>query len=680
MNNKEKYKRSNWFFLSGHVLTGMVLLFFLIIYLPVGVLGQFWKPLIFGPLTQLKHACTQKFSDDLGNTTLPTPITIPHGDLVKPEGFSNSLEITYSCSIPNLEDTIGGHIVHFGWVVGPSVTFTFNGQKAFHYRDKTKPTFHVNGGEQIEVVIGADATKMKMVGFVGIQPPVLTSNYADYVKVSGLDLFLKMTRPLNFLIPIISLSLVIGLSWLAGYRARILTMGMFVLSWSFLMRFFDLMTVFGLEINHSVSTYAAFRFGLIASLGLFIMEFARVTPKKIYPISRGIVVVVAFFLLMSGSLGAFIFDKIVSTSLNIFAGLFLFWIATYIIVKKNERVAFAKHDSVVKILCFTSGTVYFLEAVNIYFQLLASQMSLFLDTIFQLATAVTILLNFSRSERLYQAEKITSQGLLAMVAVAQAKQGLLSRFLSGRVMKKIINQDFVDHNAIDDNLAAVIAAKELNVAVIQADIRGFTDLFRDQTAEVIATVLKDFFGPVVKRFHDVAVIKLVGDCFFAFVEESDDPEAKSSPSDACIEIAAHLIKRMEELTAVKYANMPLSVGIGINFGKAMVGNISSDVCIDYTTIGSTINLAARLEELTKTPALKMQVGKNGTIIGLSAEENLKKYKYLSLSRVFLENGVRSFPQVKEVAFIRADNCLKAVFDEETNQSDLEAIQNLSTVA
>ena len=69
--------------------------------------------------------------------------------------------------------------------------------------------------------------------------------------------------------------------------------------------------------------------------------------------------------------------------------------------------------------------------------------------------------------------------------------------------------------------------------------------------------MKDFFGPVVKRFHDVAVIKLVGDCIFAFVEESEDPEAKSSPADACIEIAAHLIKRMEELTAVKYANMPV---------------------------------------------------------------------------------------------------------------------------
>jgi adenylate cyclase len=135
------------------------------------------------------------------------------------------------------------------------------------------------------------------------------------------------------------------------------------------------------------------------------------------------------------------------------------------------------------------------------------------------------------------------------------------------------------------------------VCVMFLDIRNFTANARSRQPEQVVEFLNATFGFMIESIdRQVGFInKFLGDGFMAiFGAPLDDPAAAHHAVAAAQEILVEIDRR-------KLADgaWPLRVGIGLHIGDAVTGNIGSPRRKEFTAIGDTVNLASRLEQLTK---------------------------------------------------------------------------------
>jgi adenylate cyclase len=135
------------------------------------------------------------------------------------------------------------------------------------------------------------------------------------------------------------------------------------------------------------------------------------------------------------------------------------------------------------------------------------------------------------------------------------------------------------------------------VCVLFLDIRGFTAMTRVRPAGETVALLNDFFAEmidIVDRNHGI-INKFLGDGFLAlFGAPLADPKAAANALAA----ARGMLEAVERWNKARPQTM-LRVGIGIHLGEAVTGTVGSPRRKEYTVIGDTVNLAARLEQLTK---------------------------------------------------------------------------------
>lgn len=154
-----------------------------------------------------------------------------------------------------------------------------------------------------------------------------------------------------------------------------------------------------------------------------------------------------------------------------------------------------------------------------------------------------------------------------------------------------------------------------DVAVMFTDIRGFTSMSERLTPEQVAEVLNEYFSLITDvTFRNGGTIdKFIGDgCMVLFNAPLDQPDYKMD----AIRTGLEIVDNSKELTT-KFADaygIDVRIGIGINCGSAVVGNIGTDFRRDYTAIGDTVNTASRLEGLAKpgqviiTESLREELG------------------------------------------------------------------------
>ena len=135
------------------------------------------------------------------------------------------------------------------------------------------------------------------------------------------------------------------------------------------------------------------------------------------------------------------------------------------------------------------------------------------------------------------------------------------------------------------------------VCVLFLDIRGFTAMTRVRAADETVALLNDFFAgmiEIVDRHHGI-INKFLGDGFLAlFGAPLEDPRAAANALAA----ARSMLKAVDAWNGAR-PRQPLRIGIGIHIGDAVTGTVGSPQRKEYTVIGDTVNLAARLEQLTK---------------------------------------------------------------------------------
>lgn len=177
----------------------------------------------------------------------------------------------------------------------------------------------------------------------------------------------------------------------------------------------------------------------------------------------------------------------------------------------------------------------------------------------------------------------------------EGKQKRQMKQLFGRY----VSPDVFAHLVADPTLAR-LGGQRREMTVLFSDIRGFTTASEQHTPEAVVAQLNEYFTAMVQVLfrHHGTLDKFVGDMVMGlFGAPVDDPRH----ADHAVAAALEMMQELDRLNGQwKAQGRPtMDIGIGINSGEMIAGNIGSDTVMSYTVIGDAVNLGARLESATK---------------------------------------------------------------------------------
>lgn len=147
------------------------------------------------------------------------------------------------------------------------------------------------------------------------------------------------------------------------------------------------------------------------------------------------------------------------------------------------------------------------------------------------------------------------------------------------------------------------------ITVLFSDIRDFTSISEQLTPSQVVNMLNEYHTVMVEAVfrHGGTLDKFIGDGLMAYFGAPFSDEQHASNAVLCAKQMLAELKNLNDTRAEK-GEQALQIGIGINSGDAVIGNIgSANIRLDYTAIGDTVNLASRLETLTKTMGCEILV-------------------------------------------------------------------------
>ena len=177
--------------------------------------------------------------------------------------------------------------------------------------------------------------------------------------------------------------------------------------------------------------------------------------------------------------------------------------------------------------------------------------------------------------------------------------GAFDRYLSPDMVKRIV----------DDPGQLELGGEVREMTVLFCDIRGFSRLSEKLGPQDIIRFLIAFLTPMcdILLERKATIDKFIGDAILAFWNAPlDDPDQYANAARGSLAMVA----RLEELNRDPPADWPgaVNIGIGLNAGPCCVGNMGSAQRLSYSLIGDTVNLASRIEGLTKQFGVRIAIG------------------------------------------------------------------------
>ena len=178
--------------------------------------------------------------------------------------------------------------------------------------------------------------------------------------------------------------------------------------------------------------------------------------------------------------------------------------------------------------------------------------------------------------------------------IIEQRSRYLKKAFSSYITKELVNEVLKSPEKLK------LGGEKKVVTVLFLDIRDFTSISEKLSPEELVNLLNNFFGPVTDIIlkNKGMLDKYIGDAIMAlFNVPVDLPEH----AKAAVKSAKEIIGCVKDLNNVfnKKGYPQIRIGIGINTGEAVVGNLGTKTRFDYTAIGDTVNLASRVEGLNK---------------------------------------------------------------------------------
>ncbi len=232
------------------------------------------------------------------------------------------------------------------------------------------------------------------------------------------------------------------------------------------------------------------------------------------------------------------------------------------------------------------------------------------------ALAISVLVGYGLAAfYLFQRQGIWVGVVYPMATIALTFVSItVLRFMTEEQQKKEIRQMFSSYlspaivgELIKDPMKARIGGSRKEVTMLFSDIIGFTSFSEKREAEEVVAQLNEYLNAmtdIVFHWHGT-LDKFVGDALVVFWGA---PLEQPNHVELAVKCALHMRKRVTELQSqwIAEGKPPLDIGIGINTGMAVVGNIGAEgKKMDYTVIGDHMNLAAKIETFTRTLAYRI---------------------------------------------------------------------------
>jgi PAS domain S-box-containing protein len=184
-------------------------------------------------------------------------------------------------------------------------------------------------------------------------------------------------------------------------------------------------------------------------------------------------------------------------------------------------------------------------------------------------------------------EKELKQTVQSVCEERRIIKDMFCRYMSHEVMENLMQSPDKINLGGDKRIATVFFA----------DIRGYTSFSESREPEEIVEILNEYFSEAVENViqYKGYIDKFIGDCIMAVWGVPMMPEKDDAFNAVSCALAIQEMVRSSKRKFFRNVASRLRVGIGINTGPLVAGNLGSMQRMDYSVIGDTVNLAARLE-------------------------------------------------------------------------------------
>ena len=191
-------------------------------------------------------------------------------------------------------------------------------------------------------------------------------------------------------------------------------------------------------------------------------------------------------------------------------------------------------------------------------------------------------------------------------AIAHARErATLRHAFGGYVSPQIMDE------ILAGNIQPGLGGKRQRICILFSDIRNFTTRSEFMAPEALIDMLNRYFSEMTQSVHAQGgtVDKFIGDgmmCFFGA------PQPLENPARSAVAAAQEMLARLDRLNATfkEQGIEPITIGIGLHVGDAVVGHVGSDDRHEYTVIGDAVNTASRIEGLCKSVGRALVISKD----------------------------------------------------------------------